>query len=415
MSIPRITEPVEPRRHSGDPRPESGGSRVSRPPARALLDGFDVSVYRVAPDDKSAEAAFAPDPTTVLVVEARAASEVGVGYGFTHPCAASHVEQVLAPALIGADAFDVALAHDRMLRVARAIGDLGVMGVAAVDIALWDLKARLLGVSLIDLIGAHRSRAPVCGSPESYAAQHMASQLVGFVKSGFARIRTHLTGDLAEDVRRVSAARAAIGDGVRLTVDADGAYSERSALSLAERVAEFDVACLEDPVASEDFEGLRFVRERCPRTLAIAAGKWGTGVSYFRRLLEPRATDAVRLDATRCLGISGFLKVAALAAARGVRASLVRAPAVHAHLCCAAETADYAEYAPEEARVESLLFDGVLEPKDGYLEPDRTRPGLGLAVRRVEARHHLAGTARIRATPTLVPTPTRSGGAEPEP
>ena len=127
------------------------------------------------------------------------------------------------------------------------------------------------------------------------------------------------------------------------------------------------------------------MRERAPAGMDIAAGEYGYDVQYFRRLAEARAVDVLQADATRCGGVSGFLRAAAVADAFGLPLSAHTAPSVHAALCCAASRARNLEYFHDHVRIEHLLFDGVLRPIDGELRPDRSRPGLGLTFRRADA------------------------------
>jgi len=117
----------------------------------------------------------------------------------------------------------------------------------------------------------------------------------------------------------------------------------------------------------------------------VTAGEYGDGPVYFRRMLEAGAVDVLQPDATRCGGVTGFMAAAALADAFGVPISAHTAPTLHAHLCCAAARARHVEYFHDHARIEGLLFDGALVPKDGDLTPDPTRPGLGVTFRFADA------------------------------
>jgi L-alanine-DL-glutamate epimerase-like enolase superfamily enzyme len=197
--------------------------------------------------------------------------------------------------------------------------------------------------------------------------------------------------DSGRDAERVTVAREAIGPDVELMVDANGAYSRKEALAWAERFREHDVVYLEEPVSSDDLEGLRLVRDRVPSGLAIAAGEYGWDLPYFQRMLDAGAVDVLQADVTRCGGITAFLRVDGLCRARCLPLSAHCAPAVSAHACCAAETLVHLEYFHDHTRLENMLFDGTLDPRDGYLEPDRDRAGLGLELRRAEAREFGVG------------------------
>jgi L-alanine-DL-glutamate epimerase-like enolase superfamily enzyme len=180
-----------------------------------------------------------------------------------------------------------------------------------------------------------------------------------------------------------------IGDGVRLFVDANGAYSRKQALVLAETFAqEAGVSWFEEPVSSDDLEGLRLLRDRGPAGMDIAAGEYGYDLFYFRRMLEAGAVDVLQADVTRCGGITQFLRVSALCAAQGVRLSAHTSPAIHAHVCAAIEPLAHVEYFHDHARIEKLLFDGAPPLRDGCLWPDRAGAGMGLALREHEAERY---------------------------
>jgi L-alanine-DL-glutamate epimerase-like enolase superfamily enzyme len=174
-----------------------------------------------------------------------------------------------------------------------------------------------------------------------------------------------------------------IGDRVALFVDANGAYSRKQALALAHRFKdESDVSWFEEPVSSDDLEGLRLIRDQGPPGMDIAAGEYGYDPFYYRRMLDAGAVDILQADATRCGGITGFLNVDALCLARAIPLSSHTAPSLHMHLCCAAHAAKNLEYFHDHERIESLFFDGYLKPENGELRPDVSRPGLGLELRR---------------------------------
>jgi L-alanine-DL-glutamate epimerase-like enolase superfamily enzyme len=168
-------------------------------------------------------------------------------------------------------------------------------------------------------------------------------------------------------------------------VDANGAYSCKQALAQAEAFRAAGVSWFEEPVSSDDLEGLRLLRNRGPAGMEIAAGEYGYEAGYFRRMLEAGAVDVLQADATRCGGITGFLQVGALCDAFHTPMSSHCAPALHIHPGCAVSCMRHAEYFFDHTRIEKLLFDGVPEPRNGALSPDLTRPGNGLAFRHSDA------------------------------
>jgi L-alanine-DL-glutamate epimerase-like enolase superfamily enzyme len=263
------------------------------------------------------------------------------------------------------------------------------MAMAAVDIALWDLKARLEGRSLVDALEAEQEAVPLYGSGgfTSYSDERLAEQLGGWVGEGFVRVKMKIGRDPERDPSRLDAARDAIG-GAELFVDANGAYDRGQALDWADRLTEWGVRWFEEPVSSADFEGLRAVRERAPYD--VAAGEYVYVLADARNLLEARAVDCLQADVTRCCGITGFREVAALADEHGLEVSAHCAPQVSAHACAAISNLRHLEWFHDHVRVERMLFDGVLEPENGELKPDRSRPGHGLSLKRVDAERYAA-------------------------
>jgi L-alanine-DL-glutamate epimerase-like enolase superfamily enzyme len=193
------------------------------------------------------------------------------------------------------------------------------------------------------------------------------------------------------DPERVKVARTAIGPNARLFVDANGAYARKQALDLAGRFADdAHVSWFEEPVSSEDLEGLRLMRDRAPAGMEIAAGEYGDDAPYFRRMIEAGAVDVLQADVTRCGGITELLRVGALCRAHNLPLSLHCGPAIHLHPATALEQLAHLEYFHDHVRIEHMLFDGVVEPVDGALVPDLERPGNGLELKRAEAERYAA-------------------------
>lgn len=354
--------------------------RVSTPVQR-----LDVAVYRVPTEEPESDGTLAWDATTLVVVRVHAGDVVGLGYSYTDASAATLIRGVLAEVVVGTDAFAVTRTWDAMVAAVRNIGRDGVAATAisAVDAALWDLKARLLDIALVDLLGGARDAVPVYGSGgfTSYALDRLADQLQGWAAQGMTRVKMKVGRDPSADVSRVHAARAAVGDRVELFVDANGAYDRKQALDKAEQFAEAGVTWFEEPVSSDDLEGLRLLRDRSPAAMEITAGEYGYDVFGFRRMLEAGAVDVLMADATRCGGITGFLRAAALCQAHTVPLSAHTAPALHLHVCAAVTPVRHIEWFHDHVRIEREVFDGAVQPVHGELTPDRSRPGLGLELR----------------------------------
>jgi L-alanine-DL-glutamate epimerase-like enolase superfamily enzyme len=353
------------------------------------VESVETAVFRIPTDAAEADGTLAWDSTTMLVVHVVAAGLRGMGYSYTTGAAAKVIHDVLEPQVLGCSVMDVPAQWRRMRAAVRNLGFDGVCATAisAVDVALWDLKARHLGVSTLDLLGAARERVAVYGSGGfvTYDDQRLASQLAGWAAAGAGAVKMKIGEGRRRDRERARIARDAIGPQTQLFVDANGAYDAREALAIAGELQELDVRWFEEPVSSDQVADLAWIRERAPPGMAVAAGEYGYGIHGFRRLLEARAVDVMQIDATRCGGYTGFLQAESLARAFGLPTSAHCAPALHAPLCCAAPSARHVEYFHDHVRIESLLFDAVSPLADGMLQPDRGRPGTGLQLRARDA------------------------------
>ncbi len=352
----------------------------------------EVSAYTIPTDRPESDGTFEWNSTTIVVAHVSAAHAVGVGFTYAAAAAAAVVRDVLSPVVIGGNAMDIPGLHREMVRACRNIGRPGIASyaISAVDIALWDLKARLLGVSLGVLLGRVRDRVPLYGSGgfTSYSIDELREQLGGWARAGIGAVKMKVGRDASADIERVREARGAIGDGVQLFVDSNGAYSRKQALAQANEFAREGVRWFEEPVSSDDLSGLRLLRNRAPAGMDIAAGEYGFDSMYFRRMLGAGAVDVLQADATRCGGISGFIDAGTLCDAWGLPLSAHTAPSVHAHVCCAVGRLRHLEYFHDHVRIERMLFDGVPEPIKGHLCPDLTRPGLGLTFRASDAARY---------------------------
>lgn len=354
------------------------------------IEHVNVEAFTIPTDAPEGDGTIDWDATTIVIVHATAGNRRGLGYSYTHSAAAEIVRAVLAAAVVRLDALDVERAYVAMMRAVRNLGrdGLAASAVSAVDSALWDLKARLLDISLVGLLGGVRDAVAVYGSGgfTTYSMSRLRDQLSGWVGNGIRSVKMKIGRDPSADRARVRAARDAIGSSAALFVDANGAYDRKRALDQAERFAEHDVSWFEEPVSSDDLDGLRLIRDRAPAGMEIAAGEYGYDIQYFRRMLAAGSVDVLQADATRCGGITGFLRASALADAFCMPLSAHTAPSLHAHVCCAASRVRHLEYFHDHARIETLLFDGVLRPVNGALRPDRSRPGNGLELKRADAR-----------------------------
>lgn len=357
------------------------------------IEKVEIASYRVPTDEPESDGTLKWDHTEVVVVHVHAADAIGLGWSYASKASASMAADILKPAILGCSPMAIEQIWQEMNRRLRNAGrpGAGMMAVAAIDIALWDLKAKLLGSSLVDLFGSVREAVPVYGSGgfTSYTPQKLRKQLADWVRDGIPRVKMKVGRDPHADPGRVHAARKAIGEHAELFVDANGGYTRKQALAMAQRFAdESNVTWFEEPRSSDDLQGLRLLRDRGPAGMDIAAGEYGDTLDYFRRMLAAGAVDCLQADVTRCGGYTGFLKVASLCDAFQTPLSAHCAPQLHAHIGCAVQSLRHVEYFHDHVRIGRMLFDGILKPKNGTLAPDRSRPGHGMRLKTKDAERY---------------------------
>ena len=357
------------------------------------LERLVVSAYTVPTDLPESDGTYSWDKTTMVLVEAYAGDACGLGYTYADAATGKVIQELLEKVVVGCNVMNISDCWLAMVQSIRNLGRPGIasMAIAAVDSALWDLKARLLDLPLVSLLGAVRESALIYGSGgfTSYSREHLQGQLGGWVEQGIPRVKMKVGTDSSADPRRVAEAREAIGADTELFVDANGAYSRKEALALATIFAtDYGVTWFEEPVSSDDLAGLHLIRDRAPAGMDIAAGEYGYDVWYFRHMLEAEAVDVLQADATRCAGITGFLRAAVLCEARSLDLSSHCGPALHVHPACAVTNFRHMEYFHDHVRIEQMFFDGVLKPEQGALRPDLSRPGMGLTFKRADAERY---------------------------
>ncbi len=345
-----------------------------------------AAAFRVPTDGPEADGTLAWDSTVIVVVNVEAGGCAGLGYTYGAAEGASLINGTLAPVVSGQDIWDTPSAHERMWQQVRNMGASGIAATAisAVDVALWDVKARLLDLPLARLLGMRRPTVPVYGSGgfTNYDNVRLRDQLAGWVAQGCQWVKIKVGTDPDRDPQRMAAAREAIGD-AGLFIDANGALSSKPALQLARRAADAGVRWFEEPVSSDDPAGLSWLRDRMPASIEIAAGEYAWNLDDIRRTLD--TVDVQQADATRCGGVTGFLAAGTLCDAHHVDFSGHCAPSLHCHVACAVPRLRHLEYFHDHARLEAMLFDGAAEIRDGRIAPDLTQPGLGLTLKAADA------------------------------
>lgn len=361
--------------------------------AQAPLGTIRARAFTIPTDQPEADGTYEWTATTLVLVEVDGGGQTGIGYTYTHGSIVGLIHTLLTKAVDGIDALDTPRAWAAMQHAVRNIGreGLAATAISAVDAALWDLKAKLLDLPLASLLGRVRDSVPVYGSGgfTTYDDAALRDQLGGWVaRDGCRAVKMKIGTHPSDDARRVQVAKEAIG-AADLFVDANGALSASEASRFASLFADQDVRWFEEPVTSDNLEGLALLRRRVPVGMDIAAGEYGYTVDYFERMLAAGAVDCQQADLTRCGGISGFLRVAAVCEAHHTDLSGHCAPAIHLHAACAAPRLRHLEWFHDHVRIEQMLFDGAPVARDGRIAPDLSRPGHGLAFRDADAARYL--------------------------
>ena len=329
------------------------------------------------------------DSTTVVNVELAAGSVTGLGFSYANAAAAHVAKELIEKIVLERDAFDIPAIHSAIDIEVRNWGRPGLVSTAisAIDNCLWDLKARLLGRPLLAVLGKIRDDIPAYGSGgfTSYTEKQLLDQLTGWASNGLRSVKMKIGRHPDQDLPRVAAVQKALDGRAELFVDANGAYRRKQALHKAQQFGDLGVTWFEEPVTSDDRAGLHLMVELAPPVMDIAAGEYCYVLDDARLLLEAQAVDVLQADATRCGGITNFLKIGNVCETYHFPLSAHTAPSMHATLCCALTPAVNVEYFHDHARIEHMIFDGAIKPVAGNLKPDLARPGLGLELKRADA------------------------------
>lgn len=358
------------------------------------IESVHVQAYTIPTDEpEESDGTFEWTSTTMVYVEVHAGGQVGMGYTYADASAAKLIDGMLREVLLKQDAMQTAARYADLYAKIRNNGREGLtsMAISAIDVALWDLKGKLLDAPVSVLLGAARAQTPVYGSGgfTSYSERRLTQQLAGWVYDmKIPRVKMKVGRDPGADPQRVAAARKAIGGDAQLFVDANGAYSRKQALELAQHFAGQNVSWYEEPVYHNDLEGNRVVRERAPAVMEVSNGEYGYAPYNFEQILRAQAADVLQADVTRCGGYSGFLAVDGLCEAYMMPLSSHCAPYITLPVASAAKMLRHVEYFHDHVRIEKMLFDGPRDPRGGALENDLERPGIGLELKRADAERY---------------------------
>lgn len=341
---------------------------------RAGITGVHAAAFEFPTPAPESDGTLTWTSTVAVVARVEAGGESGLGWTYSSPAAVSVIDNQLAAAVCGQDALDVPGAWEAMVRACRNLGRPGIASaaIAAVDIALWDLKGRLLDVALHQLFGRVRDSVPVYGSGgfTSLSDDQLAGQVEGWLEAGCTAVKIKVGegwgSNIERDVLRVRRLNSLVPDGSTVMVDANGGYTPGQAVRLGATYEELGVTWFEEPVSSDDLETLAALRRQLH--CDVTAGEYADSVQYVQRMCAAGAVDCLQIDVTRCAGYTEWLRCAAVAASYGLQVSAHCAPSLHAPVAAAVPNLRHVEWFADHAALEPLLVDGLPTVRDGALQ-----------------------------------------------
>ncbi len=308
----------------------------------------------------------------------------GLGIGQAAPGAREVIETVFKDVLIGQDPFYIEQLWNDMFWHIRGYGRKGIAfcALSAVDIGLWDLKAKAFGVPLYKLLGPYTDTVPIYGSGgwTNFTEKELIAEMVGYVEQGIKQVKMKVGKDFGkaerEDIQRLAAVRKAVGDDVIIYIDANNGYYPKQAIYMAKTFEQYQVSWFEEPVVPDDIQGLAEVRQAT--SIPVATGEHEYTKYGFRELIARGGTDIVQPDVGRVGGITEWMKVAHMAHAFDLPVAPHAVQLVHLHVACATPNLKVVEYMNVGLEGDRVWYTEFPQQKDGMWSPFPDKPGLGL-------------------------------------
>ncbi len=358
------------------------------------MQKMTIHSYDIPCDSEESDGTLKWKSTTLVFVALQFHDKIGIGFTYGHEACVDVIKKNFSPILKKNSnrlADDIPLIHEQMSNSVRNVGLRGIAAhaLSAVDIALWDLKAKILEVPLCQLWGMARESVPVYGSGgfTSYSNEETAVQFQKWKEKGINKFKMKVGRNPSQDITRVKDARKAIDVNDELFVDANGAYTRKQALDFAEKFREYGVTWFEEPVPADDLQGLHLLRNQT--SLNITAGEYGYDAFYFKDMLEAQSVDIIQADATRCCGYTGFFEACKLSEAFNLPLSSHTAPSIHLQACLSQPDVCHMEYFHDHVRIEQTYFEGFPKLENGNLLPHLDRYGHGLELKVKDIQKYL--------------------------
>jgi D-arabinonate dehydratase len=346
----------------------------------------DITVYPII--DKTH---FVEDSTMLIAGFAKIVLDVqtnegihGVGLGYINFDAATTIQAFKATesVVVGKNPLEnEAIFNDLFWKFRGARKGFAFNVISALDIALWDIKGKVAGMPVYQLLGGRERKIPIyaSGGWTSYTTRELVDEAVTAVKAGYKNIKMKVGYDCGhspkEDIKRVAIVREAVGDNIGIMIDANNVWNAGTAARFIQEVEQYDLIWFEEPTIADDYEGLAYVRSKC--NVPVATGEHEFTRYGARDLVSTHAMDIFQPDICRCGGFTELLKMNAVAQAWNLQLAPHCVDLVHAHFLSAASNGMMLERLVVEDFLLSKIFPNSKPPKDGFLEISDL-PGLGL-------------------------------------
>lgn len=351
-----------------------------------IIDKVEVFFIPVIPDKQVSDSTWKLETMGYVVV--RLSTDNGLsGIGYTYDVAGEAVRELvtknLAPVVLGRNPFETEVIWTDVMNLLRGVGRKGLVlcALSIVDIALWDIKAKAAGVPLYRLLGGSQRLVPIYGSGgwTSYTEKELINEIEQIQDWGYTKIKMKVGVNMGkspgEDVRRVRAVRKHIGDNIDLMIDANNAWDSSTAIMVAQNLSDCHIFFFEEPVMADDLMGLANVKSKI--TIPVATGEQEYTKYGARDLIINNAVDVIQMDATKCGGITEWIKIAAIAQAWNIPFAPHAMHYVHMHLVSAAPNGLILENLFMHEKVNALLMVDPPIPKNGFIEiPDKAGMGI---------------------------------------
>lgn len=356
------------------------------------IDKLEVKYFEIPTETPERDGTLEWLSTGLVTLELYSGSHKGLGYTYADRATASFLVEHALPYLKGKDESQHFLMLDVLKRKYRNLGNAGVtsMALSAVDIALWDLRASVLNISIQNLLGIRRECTPFYGSGFFLDdnSQDLMRQLEKFQNMGIDSFKMKIGDGFNSDISRMKDMRMRIGDEASLFVDANGYYGHKEALELSREMEKFNVSWFEEPISSDDINGLQFLKDRFPFKVNLVAGEYCYQITDVLRLIESKAVDIIQVDATRCEGVTGAMRASQLAHAYNLPVSTHCAPLLHGNIGLSLENLYISEHFYDHTRIEEKYFTHKGSYIDGAYWPSSDQIGFGWDLNS-QTREHL--------------------------